>query len=48
MGFRLYDPGLNRFLQRDRYNGALADLRLTTDPWTMNRYAFGGGNPLSN
>jgi len=48
MGFRLYDPGLNRFLQGDRYNGALADLRLGTDPWTMNRYAFAGGNPLSH
>jgi hypothetical protein len=29
------------------YNGALGDLNLTTDPWTMNRYAFGGGNPIS-
>jgi len=48
MGFRDYSPGLNRFLTRDSYNGALADLNLTTDPWTGSRYAFGGGNPISN
>ncbi len=47
MGFRTYDPGRNRFLSRDLYNGALADLQLGTDPWTLNRYAFAGGNPLS-
>ncbi|MEV0663872.1 DNRLRE domain-containing protein [Actinomadura luteofluorescens] len=47
MGFRNYDPGLNRFLSRDMYNGALADLGLATDPTTGNRYAFGGGNPVS-
>jgi RHS repeat-associated protein len=47
MGFRDYNPGLNRFLTRDSYNGALADMSLTTDPWTMNRYAFAGGNPIS-
>ncbi|PTX47372.1 RHS repeat-associated protein [Melghirimyces profundicolus] len=47
MGFRDYDPGLNRFLTRDMYNGALADMNLTMDPWNMNRYAFAGGNPIS-
>ncbi|GAA3597777.1 DNRLRE domain-containing protein [Kribbella ginsengisoli] len=47
MGFRNYSPGLNRFLTRDAYNGALADLNLGTDPWTSNRYAFAGGNPIS-
>jgi RHS repeat-associated protein len=47
MGFRDYDPGLNRFLARDNYNGALADLNLGLSPWTMNRYAFAGGNPVS-
>ncbi|WKX13578.1 polymorphic toxin-type HINT domain-containing protein [Streptomyces sp. NL15-2K] len=47
MGFRNYDPGLNRFLTRDMYGGALADLSLTTDPYTGNRYAFAGGNPVS-
>ncbi|MFF9243971.1 DNRLRE domain-containing protein [Streptomyces sp. NPDC014776] len=47
MGFRNYDPGLNRFLTRDAYSGALADMSLATDPFTGNRYAFGGGNPIS-
>ncbi|MEV0635523.1 polymorphic toxin-type HINT domain-containing protein [Streptomyces sp. NPDC050619] len=47
MGFRNYDPGLNRFLTRDMYGGALADMGLTTDPFTGNRYAFAGGNPVS-
>jgi RHS repeat-associated protein len=47
MGFRDYDPGLNRFLTRDSYNGALADMALGLNPWTGNRYAFGGGNPIS-
>ena len=48
MGFRNYDPGLNTFTTRDMYNGALADMNLTTNPLTGNRYAFGGGNPTSN
>lgn len=47
MGFRDYSPGLNRFLTRDMYNGALADMGLGTDPFTANRYAFAGGNPTS-
>ncbi|WP_338703744.1 DNRLRE domain-containing protein [Streptomyces sp. Q6] len=47
MGFRDYDPGLNRFTSRDMYNGALADMNLGTDPYTNNRYAFTGGNPTS-
>lgn len=47
MGFRDYSPGLNRFLTRDSYNGALADMHLGLNPWTGNRYAFGGGNPIS-
>jgi RHS repeat-associated protein len=48
MGFRTYDPGLNRFLTRDMYNGALDDMALAGDPLTGNRYAFAGGNPISN
>ncbi len=48
MGFRTYDPGLNQFLSRDMYNGALADTGLSTDPFTGNRYTFGAGNPVSN
>ncbi|MFG3504514.1 DNRLRE domain-containing protein [Streptomyces sp. NPDC047821] len=47
MGFRDYDPGLNRFTTRDMYNGALADMNLGSDPYTSNRYAFTGGNPTS-
>lgn len=47
MGFRDYSPSQNRFLSLDLYNGALEDLGLTTNPFTMNRYAFGGGNPIS-
>lgn len=47
MGFRNYDPGLNRFLTRDSYSGALADMSLATDPFTGNRYAFAGGNPIT-
>ncbi|MEV0745706.1 DNRLRE domain-containing protein [Streptomyces sp. NPDC050273] len=47
MGFRDYDPGLNRFTTRDMYNGALADMNLGSDPFTSNRYAFTGGNPVS-
>ncbi|NUT32694.1 MAG: DNRLRE domain-containing protein [Hamadaea sp.] len=47
MGARDYDPDLNRFLSRDMYAGALSDLSLNTDPFTMNRYAFAGGNPVS-
>ncbi|MFD6679900.1 golvesin C-terminal-like domain-containing protein [Micromonospora parva] len=48
MGFRDYSPGLNRFLSRDSYGGALADMHLALDPWNNNRYAFAGGNPISN
>ncbi|MFB7608636.1 golvesin C-terminal-like domain-containing protein [Streptomyces gardneri] len=48
MGFRDYDPGLNRFTSRDMYNGALADMGLGSDPFTGNRYSFTGGNPISN
>jgi RHS repeat-associated protein len=47
MGFRDYDPGLNRFTTRDMYNGALSDMGLGTDPMTSNRYAFTGGNPVN-
>ncbi|WP_405862224.1 DNRLRE domain-containing protein [Streptomyces sp. NBC_00090] len=47
MGFRDYNPGLNRFTTRDMYNGALADMSLGVDPYTGNRYAFTGGNPTS-
>ena len=47
MGFRDYSPGLNQFLTRDSYNGALDDLQLATSPWSSNRYGLAGGNPIS-
>jgi RHS repeat-associated protein len=47
MGFRDYSPGLNRFLTRDLYTGALAELNLATSPWNNNRYAFAAGNPIT-
>jgi RHS repeat-associated protein len=47
MGFRDYSPSQNRFLSLDLYNGALGDLALSTNAFTMNRYSFGGGNPIS-
>jgi RHS repeat-associated protein len=47
MGFREYNPSLNRFLSRDHYDGALKDMALGSDPWNSNRYAFAGGNPVT-
>ncbi|MEQ4207936.1 RHS repeat-associated core domain-containing protein [Actinopolymorpha sp. B9G3] len=47
LGFRDYSPGLNRFLTRDTYNGALADMNLATDPFNGNRYGYAAGNPIT-
>jgi RHS repeat-associated protein len=47
MGFRDYHPGLNRFLTRDVFNGALADLSLGANPWSLGRYTFAAGNPTT-
>ncbi|MEP6468151.1 MAG: DNRLRE domain-containing protein [Chloroflexota bacterium] len=47
MGARRYSPDAARFLQLDYFNGALADLALSSDPLTSNRYGLAGGNPLS-
>jgi len=47
MGVRRYDPGAQRFLQLDQFQGALADLALATDPLTQNRYDLAASNPLS-
>jgi RHS repeat-associated protein len=46
MGARRFGPS-NRFLQEDRYAGALADLDLAIDPLTSNRYSLAGGNPAN-
>ncbi|MEQ4207913.1 DNRLRE domain-containing protein [Actinopolymorpha sp. B9G3] len=47
LGFRDYSPGINRFLTRDNYSGALADMNLVTNPFTGNRYGMAAGNPIS-
>jgi hypothetical protein len=47
MGARRFAPSVGRFLQVDYFNGALADLSLSSDPLTANRYGLAGGNPLS-
>jgi hypothetical protein len=47
MGARRFGPDIGSFLQRDFYSGALADLSLTSDPLTGNRYSLAGGNPVS-
>jgi RHS repeat-associated protein len=47
MGARTYSASFGRFLQQDMYFGALADLGLSEDPLTSNRYALAGGNPVS-
>jgi RHS repeat-associated protein len=46
-GTRRYDPGSTRFLQQDIFKNALANLGLTADPLSQNRYALAGGNPTS-
>jgi hypothetical protein len=47
MGARRFSPDPGRFLQRDEYEDAFADLDLAFDPLTHNRYSFAGGNPIS-
>jgi YD repeat-containing protein len=47
MGARRFGPDLGGFLQQDQFEGALADLGLTLDPLSQNRYALAGGNPVS-
>jgi RHS repeat-associated protein len=47
MGARRYGPETGRFLQEDMFQGALADLGLSLDPLTQNRYSLAGGNPVS-
>jgi RHS repeat-associated protein len=47
MGARRFGPDTARFLQPDLFKGALANLGLSSDPLTGNRYALAGGNPVS-
>jgi RHS repeat-associated protein len=44
---RRYSPGIERFVQRDSYFGALSDLGLSTDPLNGNRYVLTGANPIN-
>jgi RHS repeat-associated protein len=47
MGTRAFGPDIGAFLQEDRYDSALQDLELSTDPLTANRYSLASGNPIS-
>lgn len=47
MGARRFGPDTGRFLQRDHLSSALADLGLSVDPISGNRYSLAGGNPVS-
>ncbi len=47
MGARRYAPGTGRFLQYDQYSGGLNNLGLSLDPFSQNRYAFTGANPVN-
>ncbi|HEY0601684.1 MAG TPA: Ig-like domain-containing protein [Herpetosiphonaceae bacterium] len=47
MGARQFGPQNSRFLQPDRYQGALADMGLGLDPLTQNRMALAGSNPIN-
>ncbi len=47
MGARRFAAGSGRFLQQDLYLGALANLTLSLDGLTQNRYALAGAAPTS-
>jgi RHS repeat-associated protein len=47
MGARTFGPEIGQFLQADRFDSALGELDLATDPLTGNRYGLAGGNPVS-
>jgi RHS repeat-associated protein len=46
-GSRNFDPATGHYLQQDLFNGSMSDAALAGDPLNQNRYALGGGNPLS-
>lgn len=48
MHARHYRPESRRFLSRDQYASGAGDQTLQADPLTQNRYAFAGGNPVTN
>src|SRR5262249_12557470 len=47
MGARRFGPDTSRFLTPDLFYGALANVSLSVDPITQNRYGLAGGNPIS-
>ena len=47
MGARRFGPDSQTFLQPDYYQGALANLGLSLDPLSGNRYSLAAGNPVS-
>jgi RHS repeat-associated protein len=46
-GARQYAPDTSHFLTADVFHGALANLGLSSDLLTQDRYGLAGGNPLS-
>ena len=46
MGARRFSPSTGGFLQADQYGDALANLGLSSDPLTANRYSLAAGNPI--
>jgi RHS repeat-associated protein len=48
MRARSYRPDMGRFLTADRFEASSGDMNLVADPLTQNRFAFAGGNPVSN
>jgi RHS repeat-associated protein len=48
MHARHYRPEIGQFLSRDTFASAAGDMALQADPLTQNRYAFAGGNPVTN
>ncbi|MDA0178749.1 polymorphic toxin-type HINT domain-containing protein [Solirubrobacter phytolaccae] len=47
MQARAYLPSFGRFTTADRFEDALGDFALQSDPLTQERYAFGAGNPVN-
>lgn len=43
---RRFGPDTSRILTSDLFYGALADLALSLDPLTQNRFVLAGGNPI--
>ena len=48
MQARAYRPDIARFTTPDRFEDAMGDFALQSDPLTQDRYAFGAGNPVNN